>query len=102
VFYDNNDVVYEIPIDITDSVKTRISELKEKSLTTGLTNSERIELNLTESFFERKGGKWVIHQQCTEYEYNLYHAIKYICPMYSVHEFCKIVRDARYHKYFGS
>ena len=97
VLYDNDEVIYEIPIDITDEVKARIAELKKLSLTTNLTYAEKIELQRLERNLELKKDKWMIHLTCTEYEYNLYNSIKHIYPMYSIDAFCKIVQGARIH-----
>ena len=89
VLFDNEDVLrYNIPVDITEKIKLQVAELENKE---ELSFVENLELGWMKD--RLKKGSWIISYSFTEYEYNLFKAIRHIAPKYTIEEFSEQFDD---------
>ena len=104
ILYDNEDTCYQIPINRTTELQQHIDFLKDKlNKTVYASDTERyhdiIDLKFSEiALYENspntgKSGEYIIHLQVTEYEYNVFQAIKQIYPSYNADDFHKLISD---------
>lgn len=98
ILYDNTDMAFFLPIDMTDDLKREITDLRVKCESKTCTFQDKIELLIAESLSSRASGRYVVHLCVTEYEYNLFRAIKEIDSSYSINDFYKMVNNRSFRK----